>query len=73
MKHLSAMSRPPTSPNRTAPSVGFIAAEVLSPPLTRYGASVVRLATYKIKDQGEEHWLTLYLTADGKVADVAGY
>jgi CubicO group peptidase (beta-lactamase class C family) len=73
VKHLSAMSRPPTPPNPTAPSVGFIATEVLAPPMTRYGASVVRLATYTINDQGEEHWITLYLTADGKVADVAGY
>ena len=74
LKHLSGMSRtPPPPPNGTPPPVSFVARDDLSPPLMRYGDAVVRLAHYKITVGTETHWATLYLTASGRVADVAGY
>lgn len=73
VRHLSTMSRPPAPPDPVQAAVVFIDAENLERPVTRYGASIVRLAHYKITGQGEDHWVTLYLTADGKIADVAGY
>lgn len=72
LAHLSAMPQV-ASPAKPNPAPVFIAHENLTPPLQRYGESVVRLAFYKITFEGEDHWMTLYLTANGKIADLAAY
>ena len=72
-KHLSGMTRPPSPLGGPGPALQLVANEDLSAPLARYGDTVVRLAYFKVSSEGEDHWITLYLTASGKIADLAGY
>jgi CubicO group peptidase (beta-lactamase class C family) len=63
---------PPSAPPPPQPS--FIALDEISPRhLVRYGSPVARMAHLKIVDNGDEHFLTVYLTANGKIADISGY
>ncbi|HEY3777292.1 MAG TPA: serine hydrolase domain-containing protein [Rhizomicrobium sp.] len=73
VRHLSAIAHPLAPAGAPAPAVAFIADEDLALPIQRFGASAVRLAYYKITIEGDDHWITLYLTAAGRIADLAGY
>lgn len=65
-----APAPPPSAP---APTVSFIALEDIgSRHLIQHGSTVSRMAFLKVMDDGD-HYLTLYLTRDGKVADVSAY
>jgi hypothetical protein len=71
-KHMSAMWRPPAA-SRPTPPLTFIAREVVSRPLQRLGAAVATFAHYKLRDDGEDHWITFLITADGRIAGYEAY
>jgi hypothetical protein len=72
--HLSAMPRSPTPPpGAPKPRISFIASENISGKhLVRYDATITQMAHIKVEQDGE-HFLTLYLTREGKIADVSAY
>jgi CubicO group peptidase (beta-lactamase class C family) len=70
--HISAMP-PASGPSPPPPPVSFIALDdISSRHLVRYGSAVTRMAHLKVMADGE-HFVTLYLTADGRIADVSAY
>ena len=71
-RHLSAMWHPPAAPG-PAPPLTFIAREAVSRPLQRFGAAVTTFAYYKLRDDGEDHWITFLVTADGRFAGYEAY
>ncbi len=72
-KHLSAMWHPPGPAPGPEPSFAFIAREDVKRALQRFGADVARLAHYKVHIDGDDHWFTVYLTADGRIADFEAF
>ena len=73
LKHLAAQWRPPGPPPGPPPAIVFIARVNARPGLQRYGETVARLAHYKVHVDGDDHWVTLYLAAEGRVADFGAY
>ncbi len=73
VRHLSAMWHPP--PGAPAPDapVTFISRADVRRRIERFGSVVTRLAFYKIHVQGDDHWLTVLLTADGRIAAYEAY
>jgi hypothetical protein len=64
---------PASGPSPPPPPVSFIALDdISSRHLVRYGSAVTRMAHLKVMADGE-HFVTLYLTADGRIADVSAY
>jgi CubicO group peptidase (beta-lactamase class C family) len=72
--HLSAMPRSPAPPpGAPKPLISFISSENISgKTLVRYDATITRMAHLKVEQDGE-HFLTLYLTREGKIGDVSAY
>jgi len=42
-------------------------------PLEMFDSPIARMAFYKLRAAGEEHWQTLLITTDGRVAAYEGY
>ena len=73
VRHFSAMWHPPPgAPIPDAP-VTFISRADVPRRIERFGSVVTRLAFYKIHVQGDDHWLTVLLTADGRIAAYEAY
>jgi CubicO group peptidase (beta-lactamase class C family) len=71
-RHLSAMWHPPAAPG-PPPPLTFIAREAVSRPLQRFGVPVTTFAHYVLRDEGEDHWITFLVTADGRIAGYEAY
>jgi D-alanyl-D-alanine carboxypeptidase len=71
-RHMATMWHPPG--RESTPSIVFIAREPVTRPLRRFDAGVTRLAHYKVRADGEmDRWITLLLTADGRIAGYEAY
>ena len=73
VRHISAMPHPPPGPAMPNPEITFLSRTNVTRPLEMFGSSIARMAFYKMSADGEDHWLTLLITADGRIAAYEGY
>ena len=51
----------------------FVGREDVKRPLQRFGSDVVRFAHYKVHVDGDDHWFTVLLSSDGRIAGYEAY
>jgi len=73
VRHISAMPHPPPGPATPDPEIAFLSRTNVTRPLEMFGSSIARMAFYKMSADGEDHWLTLLIAADGRIAAYEGY
>jgi CubicO group peptidase (beta-lactamase class C family) len=70
--HLHPVPKPPQKPPPIEPA--YIASDKLTGRnLSRYGSKVAELNYYKAQVNGDEHYITIYFSDDGRIADFSGY
>lgn len=71
-EHLHPVPKAPQTPPPIEPA--FIASEKPSNQnLSYYGSKVTQLNSYEVRVNGDDHYLMIYFTNDGRIANFSGY